>query len=554
MENRSVLIGCLFLLSTFAVEGEEPSFPELVDIEIAGAPTLSPPMLITTIDGQPLLTEKQGLIAPALFDWDHDGLKDLLLGAFETNSGGDFPMSETGSMLRIYKNIGTATEPKFASEFIWATDTEGTHLEVPQSGGMVFTPYFYDLNDDGYEDLISGQFHPGEVTWFRGATEGFLPGKTLRQAGIPSADWTPSGGGAPKPPIEIYNYGVYSSAAMGDLDDDGDFDLVVGGSALRWSENIGGRKRPSFAQRELLLDIHGNPLVVRERTTAELESAEQFNSPSESVLADDSTSNPYVVDWDNDGVLDLFVTDSNRSPESRAITFFRGVKTSAGHRFEPGIDLLQARDGSTALPASSQRVYVDDWNADGISDLLLGLSLATMRHQGRLYVMLGSKRPQRTTGISLMSEPRLAGRSIQQLDPATAAAYPVQVSLRTQEAVKAGTEGSLFVEFDMQSNWYIYAPTGRNQRENMVETKVNLSFPNGIAPQGSIKLPIYRYKGAYDVYEGQDVVWEQPYAVGKDVGTGSYEICGRVTIQPCKEDLCLPPKTDEYCATLAVVD
>ena len=65
-------------------------------------------------------------------------------------------------------------------------------------------------------------------------------------------------------------------------------------------------------------------------------------------------------------------------PDSRAVSFFRGVKTPDGHRFEPGIDLLPAEGGAKAIPGSGQRVYVDDWNLDGVPDLIIGASVATV--------------------------------------------------------------------------------------------------------------------------------------------------------------------------------
>ena len=373
--NRLTLGLAAFL--AFSVVADEMSFPEILDPGIAGTPKLSPPFLVTTTDGKPVLTEKHGLIAPALWDWDGDGLKDLLLGEFETNSGEDFPMGAEGSTIRVYRNVGTVEEPKFDPNFEWARDTEGTIMEVPQWCCIGFTPYFYDLDDDGYQDMVTGQYNPGEVTWFRGSEDGFLPGVKLPQEGDPASNWNPFGGDEPPPEIETFQYWVYSSASMGDFDDDGDFDLIVGGGALRMSENIGGKKRPSFGQRKMLLDIHGNPLKVREpyEATKQLAAEEVY---FELPPAGDEKTSPYVVDWDGDGVLDLMVTDEYRSSLSNAISYFRGVKTPEGHRFEPAVDLLVAANGSKALPGSGQRVYVDDWNSDGVPDLLIGASVATV--------------------------------------------------------------------------------------------------------------------------------------------------------------------------------
>ena len=380
-------VAVIFALGT--VHADEMSFPKLMPAEIPGAPSLSEPFLVMG-GGKPILTEKHGLAAPALWDWNGDGKRDLLVGEFETNMPPDYPMGPDGSTIRVYLNVGTDSEPRFTDEFEWARDTEGTIMEVPQWCCIGFTPMFYDLDADGHLDMITGQYHPGEVTWFRGSPAGFLPGRKLSQEGDPAADvntmmeavraqvdpdFVPYEGEPGD--IGTFDYWVYSTATFGDLDDDGDYDLIVGGSGgLRVSENVGGPEDPSFGVRKLLLDIHGEPLSTRELTP---EQQSQFVAMGVSVPpGGDIKTNPLAVDWDQDGVMDLLVTDSYVMPDSRAVSFFRGVKTPDGHRFEPGIDLLPAEGGAKAIPGSGQRVYVDDWNLDGVPDLIIGASVATV--------------------------------------------------------------------------------------------------------------------------------------------------------------------------------
>lgn len=608
---------------------DEMSFPEILDAAIPGTPKLGRPILVTGTT-KPILTGKHGLAAPALWDWNGDGRRDLLVGEFETNSGESFPMGADGSTIRVHLNIGTDADPEFTDEFEWARDTEGTILEVPQWCCIGFTPQFYDLDDDGHLDMITGQYHPGEVTWFRGTGDGFLPGVALPQEGDPGANGQPMFGNYQGEPGDIgtFHYWVYTSASFGDFDDDGDYDLIVGGSGgLRISENIGSPRRPSFAMREPLLTIDGKPLRILDRGDEW-----EANFPDGELLPPDGDgkSSPLVVDWDDDGVLDLLVTGSYRHPASHAVTFFRGVKTDAGHRFHPGVDLLPAADGAKALPGSGQRVYVDDWNRDGVKDLIIGASVATvnggefsdelswewedvnkvesagkdpglypprerpteesmdtgtgrehmgeekfqelvrfnqqywddtigklykegkaywltMRHQGRIYVMLGERRESSpvTADTPPPASDAPAPRS------ASASQAPVALAFVSPDEVQAGQAANLAVHFTMRPGWYIYAPTGRNAPHGMIETRVSFGLPEGIETAGSCSLPLHHFKGLYDIYEGSDREWVQPVEAG---GAGRYEVTAEVTYQTCKDDLCLPPRTETLRTMLAVVD
>ena len=617
--RRDYLVGIAAVFVLGAATADEMSFPALMPADIPGAPKLSEPLLVMAGD-KPVLTEKHGLAAPALWDWNGDGKRDLLVGEFETNST-DFPMGVDGSTIRVYLNVGTDSEPQFTDEFEWARDTEGNIMEVPQWCCIGFTPMFYDLDDDGFQDMITGQYHPGEVTWFRGSPDGFLPGQKLPQEGDPEAAANPSlmaamaqrdasyepYAGEPGD-IGTFEYWVYSSATFGDLDDDGDFDLIVGGSGgLRVSENIGGPRNPSFGVRKLLLDVNGQPLQTRSYTESEVQYMQTGLSLAPSA---DGKPNPLAVDWDQDGVLDLLVTDSYRTSNSRAVSFFRGVKTAEGHRFEPGIDLLPAEGGAKAIPGSGQRVYVDDWNLDGVNDLIIGASVATvnggefsdelswewedvnkvesagkdpglypprsrptlesqramyegiaadraaegiavqipsdeqlmeqlpfqqewwdkdigrlydagkeywltMRHQGRVYVMLGSKDAEPAPMIAANTEaaPDAAGGN--EVNSASSEApdaslSPVSVRVDPMVVLETGRTADVNVQLDMQDGWYIYAATGRNVGQGMKETSVSFDVPDGLDAAGAVKRPPFRFKGSYDVHMGKEVTWGQP--------------------------------------------
>ncbi|AWM36886.1 hypothetical protein GobsT_52460 [Gemmata obscuriglobus] len=78
------------------------------------APDLAPPVHVTA-DGRPLDVERVGHAAPFVGDFYGDGKPALLVGQFD------------GGKLRVYRNVGTRTEPKFgAFEWFKASDALGT--------------------------------------------------------------------------------------------------------------------------------------------------------------------------------------------------------------------------------------------------------------------------------------------------------------------------------------------------------------------------------------------------------------------------------------------
>jgi hypothetical protein len=355
-------------------------FPELIIADIAGAPTLSKPELIMGTTG-PVMSEGMGWASPAVLDWDGDGKKDLLIGEFGSGSENK---KAVGNFLRVYLNEGLDSKPAFSDIFNYAwgySETSGgTPLSIYTWCCMAFTPRIADLNSDGYPDILSGQFEPGNVTWFKGSKDGYMPGQVLDQSGDPlkliqnRTDYK-------KDPTDItgHPYWMYSSAAFGDFDKDGDQDMIIGGSSLRISENIGTRTDPVFGHRKRLLDTDEKPLKVFSHIPGRWEN--YYDSIGLPELKPESGSGvcvPYVVDWDNDGMLDILVTHAYVSEGDALITLFRGVKVAKGIRFEKGVPLITTKNNEKAFPGTNPNIAVADWNNDGIQDLLVGVNVATL--------------------------------------------------------------------------------------------------------------------------------------------------------------------------------
>lgn len=78
-------------------------------------PELAPPFLVEA-DGKPIELET-GHGAPFVVDYDGDGLRDLAVGQFG------------GGTCRLYRNVGTASAPKFASFVLLQADGKPAAME-----------------------------------------------------------------------------------------------------------------------------------------------------------------------------------------------------------------------------------------------------------------------------------------------------------------------------------------------------------------------------------------------------------------------------------------
>ena len=173
----------------------------------------------------------------------------------------------------------------------------------------------------------------------------------------------------------------------------------------------------------------------------------------------------------------------------------------------------------------------------------------TMRHQGRVYVMLGERR-ETDTATAKSVRPASAARAASSVTPHTVQP-PVAVELVAPNEIRAGESADLVIKFSMRPPWYIYAPTERNALEGMIPVSVDFELPDGVAAAGSPILPLQHVKGPYDIYEGADRAWTQPVLAD---ASGHYEVAANVTYQTCKDDLCLPPRTETLVSMLTVVD
>jgi hypothetical protein len=218
-----------------------------------------------------------------------------------------------------------------------------------------------DLNADGYNDILSGSYSRHEtamaglyqVLW--GQRDGtFKPAEALEGTdGEPLIIPVVS---REKDPDDWIN-NICTRPTGVDWDADGDLDLVVGnftGTFYLFTGEGEGR----FAPKPGIIDSGDSPLKIQ-----------------------GNHSDPFLVDWDADGDLDLISGSSNggvqwsengagsgKPPELKPFQ----TLIEPGRQSTPGQTL---GENDLVGPASATRVWVDDVNSDGKLDILVGDSV-----------------------------------------------------------------------------------------------------------------------------------------------------------------------------------
>jgi hypothetical protein len=264
-------------------------------------------------------------IAPAFADINNDGLQDVFFGVstgrilfykntgttnqpvFEQQTGEDNPLGivnaiaysslafvdidgdgdldafigSVWAIIQFYENIGDASNPVFVRRF--NEQNPLVHYEVGWEAKMNFV----DIDGDGDFDVFIGDDY-GVVRFYLNAGSSTSP-LFVEQTG------------AMNPLTGIY-VGDFVTPTFADVDNDGDFDLLLGedSGALHYFENTGTAYEPHFVQQTGVQ----NP----------------FND-----IDLGTESKPAFVDIDNDGDADVFVGN-----EDGQVFYFKNMIIQTG--------------------------------------------------------------------------------------------------------------------------------------------------------------------------------------------------------------------------------
>lgn len=264
---------------------------------------------------------------------------------------GDGDLELVAGMRTSYTDYdnGYVANPKFtvlsdfdtnSDEFSVRTDLNTNNFTITSDEYFYSyaNPSFVDIDGDGDQDLVAGDY----------------TGKLAILKNDGNKNFTFSG--YLKVEDEDIATGNFTKSVFADIDGDGDMDMLVG-------------------------ERHGSNGVYQSQIHLYINSAGQgntiaFDAPSTILQANNANIGvgitgfhmpaPYLVDYDGDGDLDLFV-----GLNTAKVFYFENVGSSTAHSFSAGkeVQLNFAQDGFYGSMASP---VVADIDGDGDLDLLVG--------------------------------------------------------------------------------------------------------------------------------------------------------------------------------------
>jgi hypothetical protein len=296
-------------------------------------------------------------------DMDNDGDLDMLCGGYNG--------------LTLYTNEGTSEHPAFPAGIPFAENVEC---------GMNPIPDFADLDADGDLDMVLGFSESGAVKIFVNIGTPEIPQFSDAQSS------------------QLVDVGLYAYPTFGDLDNDGDTDLLIGkdghgfsyyentgdSSSAVWQGNSGlfsGLGNDDYWNSPDLVDLTGNgkldlvfgtasgPISFYRNTgTPEAPAWTVNTSIFGGVMDVGGASSPFFFDFDDDGDLDMIC-----GTQMGDIKYFENTGT---------VSVPTWKENSSRFTSLKHSIYaavtLGDVNGDSLADAIVGdLS-------GKLYLHLNT--------------------------------------------------------------------------------------------------------------------------------------------------------------------
>ena len=295
------------------------------------------------------------MIVPVPFDFDGDGHIDLIIS------------DEDGTVSWV-RNTGKVRRgmPQFENPVHFMQKADLLKF------GALSTPWSFDWDGDGEEDLISGNT-AGEIALIRnlGGGKAWAAPKLFTVKGKPFRVMAGENGSIQGPAERKWGYTILSVA---DWDGDGRADILINSiwGKIEWLRGLGGTKLAP-------------PQPVRVAWEGEApKPAWNWWNPAPGTLVTQWRTTPVAIDWNQDGRCDLIVLDTEGYP-----AFFERMEDG---RLAPGKRIFYGTNGClydnrkglvdktpgllrlNALEAGQsgrRKICFVDWDKDGFLDLIV---------------------------------------------------------------------------------------------------------------------------------------------------------------------------------------
>lgn len=295
------------------------------------------------------------MIVPVPFDFNGDGREDLLV-------------SDEDGTVCLLRNTGKVRRGMPVFE-------DPVHLMQKADlvkFGALSTPFSYDWDGDGEEDIVSGN-SAGELSLIRnlGNGEKWAAPVLFTVKGKPFRVTAGDNGSIQGPAERKWGYTVPSVA---DWDGDGRPDIIINSiwGKIEWMRGLGGMKisKP-------------RPIKVA-WTAAPPKPAWNWWTPAAGTLVSQWRTTPFAIDWNKDGRCDLVMLDAEGylsyfermedgrlAPGKRIFYGTNGCLYNNRKGIEdttPGILRLNALE---AGQSGRRKICLVDWDKDGCIDLIV---------------------------------------------------------------------------------------------------------------------------------------------------------------------------------------